>query len=136
MTGDRRWATRWRALLLAVMATGALAGCAVMKTSSLALTPVVSPPTDVHHPGAFVWHDLLTHDVPVARNFYSQVFGWSFEEHGRYTVVLNEGKPIAGIVALDPKQAQGSAARWLTTWPMRRSSWLPRAESFTRARCT
>jgi predicted enzyme related to lactoylglutathione lyase len=102
-------------VLLAVMATGALAGCAVMKTSSLALTPVVSPPTDVHHPGAFVWHDLLTHDVPAARNFYSQVFGWSFEEHGRYTVVLNEGKPIAGIVALDPKQAQGSAARWLAS---------------------
>jgi hypothetical protein len=27
-----------------------------------------------------------------------QLFGWTFKQQGRYTVVLNDGQPIAGMV--------------------------------------
>jgi predicted enzyme related to lactoylglutathione lyase len=30
-------------------------------------------------PGAMTWHDLMTRDPQRAREFYSDVFGWSYE---------------------------------------------------------
>jgi predicted enzyme related to lactoylglutathione lyase len=85
-----------------------LAGCATLK-----LTPVVSPPTGVYHQGKFVWYDLLTSDVAIARDFYGELFGWSFKEQGRYTVVLNKAQPIGGMVEVQPKDGKDHAARWL-----------------------
>ncbi len=83
--------------------------------SKLDLTPVASPPTGVHHQGKFVWHDLLTTDVASAKKFYGELFGWSFREQGRYTVVLNNDQAIAGIVKLQVQDNQEHAARWLAS---------------------
>ncbi|MEA1924115.1 MAG: VOC family protein [Pseudomonadota bacterium] len=87
-----------------------LTGC-----SKLNLTPVTSPPTGVHHQGKFVWHDLLTSDVAAARNFYGDLFGWSFRDQGNYTVVLNNDQAIGGIVNVRPKDNKEHAARWLAS---------------------
>ena len=87
-----------------------LTGC-----SKLNLTPVASPPTGVHHQGKFVWHDLLTNDVASAKDFYGELFGWSFKEQGRYTVVLNNGQAIAGIVNVRSKDSKEHTARWLAS---------------------
>ena len=87
-----------------------LTGC-----SKLNLTPVASPPTGVHHQGKFVWHDLLTTDVKAAKDFYGGLFGWSFKEQGRYTVVLNNDQAIAGIVNVRSKDGKEHAARWLAS---------------------
>jgi len=77
------------------------------------LTPVTSQPTGVRHPGKIIWHDLLTEDVTVASNFYGQLFGWTFRQQGRYTVVLHEGEEIAGIAEVQPKEKNKHAARWI-----------------------
>ncbi len=83
--------------------------------SKLSLTPVASPPTGVHHQGKFVWHDLLTDDVTAAKDFYGNLFGWSFKEQGNYTVVLNNNQAIGGIVNVQPKDSKEHAARWLAS---------------------
>jgi predicted enzyme related to lactoylglutathione lyase len=56
-------------------------------------------------PGKFVWVDLVTQDVEEAKAFYGSLFGWTFEDGARYTPVLRDGAPIAGLVpARDPKR--------------------------------
>ena len=93
-----------------------LTGCAAGKKSpSLVLTPVTDPSTGIHHQGKFVWNDLLTNDVETAREFYGQLFGWTFTPQGRYTVVQSEGRNIGGMVELKGDPEQPSAARWLCT---------------------
>ena len=99
-------------VLILLLLTGCAAG---KKSSSLVLTPVTDTPTGIHHQGKFVWNDLLTDDVETAREFYGQLFGWTFTPQGRYTVVQSEGRNIGGMVELKADPEQPSAARWLCT---------------------
>lgn len=102
--------------LLLLLVLLLLSGCAAgKKSSSLVLTPVTDAPTGIHHQGKFVWNDLLTNDVATARDFYGQLFGWTFTQLGRYTVVQSEGRNIGGMVELKENPEKPSAARWLST---------------------
>ena len=75
----------------------AITGCA---STSLPIIPPVTPEsTGLMKPGKFVWVDLITQDVAGAKTFYAALFGWTFVESGRYSTVLREGTPIAGIMA-------------------------------------
>lgn len=82
--------------------------------------PIVDPPTNQHTPGRWVWGDLVTADVAAAADFYSAVFGWTFETYGgaddndTYTLALADGLPIGGMV-YDQRAKKGStlAARWI-----------------------
>jgi uncharacterized protein len=99
-----------------VLAAFLLTGCATGKQSAeLVLTPITESPTGIHHQGKFVWNDLLTNDAANAREFYGQLFGWTFTQQGRYTVIQNDGRNIGGIVQLKEDSDQPSAARWLST---------------------
>ena len=93
-----------------------LSGCAVGdKAADFELVPVADPPTRVHYPGKFVWNDLLTDNVPAAKDFYGQLFGWTFETSGNYTVIKNNGLSIAGIAHIKGDAKNPSASRWLCT---------------------
>jgi uncharacterized protein len=82
--------------------------------------PIVDPPTGQHTPGRWVWADLVTADVALAADFYSKVFGWTFETYGgdndleTYTLVLADGLPIGGMV-FDRRAMKGKvpSARWI-----------------------
>ena len=97
----------WRCHLLATIAI------LFWACSPLQLSPITVPPTGQHHPGQVIWHDLLTSDVDSAKHFYGQLFGWTFEQDGRYTLILNEGVPIAGIVFDKRTKKQLERAWWL-----------------------
>ena len=67
--------------------------------------------------GKFVWHDLITDDVGRARQFYSGLLGWSFEDTtrpggGDYTLIIANGRYMGGMV-LQPDPEQGEYSRWL-----------------------
>jgi hypothetical protein len=62
------------------------------------LPPVSATPTGLVTPGKFVWGDLVSQDVAASKRFYGALLGWTFENNGRYSTVLNQGSPIAGIV--------------------------------------
>lgn len=100
----------YRAIIVFIIGFLLLTGC-----SKLYLTPVTSPPTGVYHQGKFVWYDLLTTDVATAKKFYGELFGWTFKDQGRYTVVLNNGQAIGGMVEIIPKDNKKHAARWLAS---------------------
>ncbi len=100
-----------RTLIILIIVFPLFAGC----SHKLELTPVTSPATGVYHQGKFVWYDLLTPDVATAKKFYGELFGWSFKKQGRYTVILNNGQAIGGIVKIQPKDNKDHLARWLTS---------------------
>jgi predicted enzyme related to lactoylglutathione lyase len=83
-----------------------LAFASACATETLPLIPPVTrQPSQLVMPGKFVWADLVTQDVAKANSFYGALFGWTFQDNERYSPVLNDGTPIAGIVpARDPER--------------------------------
>lgn len=102
---------RYRAplfLLVTVLLAG-LAGCA---PKQMELSPVTSDPTNYHFPGRFVWCDLLSNDLPAAQTFYEGLFGWTFVQQKDYTIVMNQGQPIAGMVQVNSESKND--AYWIS----------------------
>lgn len=67
--------------------------------------------------GRFVWHDLMTTDVPRARDFYQKLLGWSYQEvdmgpeMGTYPMIAAGGMNQGGLVGLDG--SQGIPSHWI-----------------------
>ncbi len=83
--------------------------------------PVAPPITDDAAPGVLagkvVWHDLLTHDAEAAREFYGDLFGWSFDGSerapGRYWDITREGEIIGSVFSVDPDEVDSPL--WLVS---------------------
>ncbi len=64
--------------------------------------------------GAFSWSELMTTDVDAAKNFYSKLFGWEFEdmpmEGVTYTVIRAGGKEVGGMMATPPETGANAPA--------------------------
>lgn len=71
-------------------------------------------------PGTFCWVELGTTDNDAAKNFYTQLFGWEFEDHPMgpdsvYTMLKLDGKDVGGLYKLLPDMlAQGVPAHWMS----------------------
>jgi len=78
--------------------------------------PVLPPLTTVSGnprlPGKFVWADLVTDDVPAARKFYAQLFGWRFQEAGNYSIALNDDRPLCGMFQRPRPKDRSAEPRW------------------------
>lgn len=67
--------------------------------------------------GKIVWHDLITGDIDAAREFYSGLFGWTFESsvgpEGRPYALARDGDIyVAGLVEAQPDDGV-NVSRWL-----------------------
>jgi predicted enzyme related to lactoylglutathione lyase len=54
-------------------------------------------------PGAPCWIDLMTSDPEQAKNFYTELFGWTYEtgdeeKYGGYIMAFKNGLPVAGMM--------------------------------------
>ncbi|MCW9065717.1 MAG: VOC family protein [Ignavibacteriaceae bacterium] len=80
--------------------------------------PINTTPTNEFHPGKFVWRDLMTDDLLAVKKFYSELFGWTYLEvadaDNDYTVVLHDGKPIAGMFNLRDVKAEHKYSQWIS----------------------
>ncbi len=108
----------WRIVSPLLLAIALLSGCATPGSSTDSqvvefLVPITAAPTQSYHRGKFVWHDLLTPDIASSRKFYAGLFGWTFEQQGRYTVILNKGKRIGGMLQVKAKADKKAEAHWL-----------------------
>ncbi len=68
--------------------------------------------------GAPCWIDLMTSDPGRAREFYTALFGWTYEVgdqalYGGYTTAYKDGKSVAGLMQSDPNDA-GYPDMWST----------------------
>jgi predicted enzyme related to lactoylglutathione lyase len=69
------------------------------------------------NPSRFVWHDLMTSDVPAAVRFYTTLFGWTTKEMKGgpvpYTMISAGGRDIGGMAKLPSPQAPTHWAGYL-----------------------
>jgi predicted enzyme related to lactoylglutathione lyase len=66
--------------------------------------------------GKFVWHQLMTRDVPGAKRFYSRLTVWKMQPwppDPNYTVCHSEVGPAAGIMAIPAQMPADVPAHWL-----------------------
>lgn len=60
----------------------------------------------IDEPGAMCWYELVAHDVPAARAFYSALLGWTSVEtrvpNGPYTTLRLGHRSVAGLMAIGP----------------------------------
>jgi predicted enzyme related to lactoylglutathione lyase len=70
------------------------------------------PVRETAPPGAPCWIDLATSDPVQARDFYGQLFGWTFDGADDYTNCLRMGSRAAGIVQNTPDS--GYSDGWTT----------------------
>lgn len=85
---------------------------AVVNAAPPQLPPLTNLSGSPRLPGKFVWADLVTDDVPAARKFYSQLFGWTFRDMGNYSIAANDERPLCGMFQR-PKPADANAKpRW------------------------
>ena len=72
----------------------------------------------VNDPGSFTWNELSTTDVDRAKNFYGDLFGWTFEDVGSdempYTTIRNGGRMNGGMRPLgDQEKQMGVPPNWI-----------------------
>jgi uncharacterized protein len=91
-----------------------LAVTAVAHAGDTELPPLTTVENGHRLPGKFVWADLVTDDVPKARDFYAQLFGWQFWDVGNYSIALNQDRPLAGMFQKPrPPDDPKAKPRWL-----------------------
>lgn len=98
-----------------------LVGCA----SQVSMPPMADHDSEADSIKRVLWHDLIT-DVPEqSRQFYSELFGWKFEELAiqagantiGYQLVRNrQGRLIAGLVDQNQLASEHNLAQWVTVF--------------------
>ncbi len=104
-------------LLLAAIV---LAGCA---TAVVDLPSITDSRTNAHDSGRVVWRDLITTTPAETREFYSELFGWTFERPGidlgfggddSYQLIRHDGRLIGGLFDARSIEADGNLSQWVT----------------------
>lgn len=78
------------------------------------------PVVTKHAPGAFCWAEVGTVNAARTKAFYSELFGWTYEdqpagEFGTYTMVKQKGRDLAGLFELPPNLRQmGVPPHWMS----------------------
>lgn len=65
--------------------------------------------------GEIVWVDLITKDATKSQQFFSDLLGWKFKDHGIYKLATNKNKPVCGIVEDAKIVAKTNSAYWVTS---------------------
>lgn len=60
--------------------------------------PVYENETNIRRDGEIVWVDLITNEAQTSKNFFSNLFGWTFKDYGAYQMAMSENKPVSGII--------------------------------------
>jgi len=74
------------------------------------------PTVTSHKPGSFCWTELMTSDQPAAKNFYTKLFGWTFDDAPLgdgtfYTMLKLKGESV-GALYQRTKQEAGVPPHW------------------------
>lgn len=71
-----------------------------------------------HAPGAFSWIELGTTDQNAAKEFYGNLFGWTFVDQPMgpgevYTTFRLRGRDAGAAYTLDPRRHPGVPPHWM-----------------------
>lgn len=97
-----------------------ISGCAAVTVD---LPPISDTATGKHDSGRVVWHDLITTTPEASREFYSEMFGWTFEAPGidlgfggteSYMLIRHDGRLIGGMVDGRKLNTENNISQWIT----------------------
>ncbi len=109
----RPWAsTWWRKGILSVALGVFSSGIFPIRGAAQPLPPLTTVSGSPALPGKFVWADLVTDDVPTARQFYGEMFGWTFQAVGNYTIAANGDRPLCGMFHRARPSGHVAQPRW------------------------
>jgi predicted enzyme related to lactoylglutathione lyase len=72
-----------------------------------------------HPAGNFCWFELGTNNQDAAKTFYTNLFGWQYNEHelggdmGVYTMFTLDGKEVGAAYTLNAQQQSGVPPHWM-----------------------
>jgi predicted enzyme related to lactoylglutathione lyase len=82
------------------------------------LPALVSPANQEHHTGKVVFVELVTPDLARAKQFYGELFGWTFRDTQSGNFVYTEaslyGRPVAGLMQKSIPPGEHRQPAWLT----------------------
>lgn len=68
--------------------------------------------------GEFCWNELLTTDIKKAKEFYSSLFGWEYDEHdvghGTYTMIKGGDNGAGGMMQIPADKKAQIPPHWMT----------------------
>jgi predicted enzyme related to lactoylglutathione lyase len=68
-------------------------------------------------PGCLSWNELMCRDVAGAREFYSKLFGWEYQDLPmdgiEYTLIKSHDSDTGGMMAMDGEQFEGVPNHWM-----------------------
>ncbi len=103
----------WRIAALAVLITAPPLAGPLAAADTRPQPSLTKEATAPRLPGKFIWADLVTDNVAVARSFYGQLFGWTFRSQGDSVLISNNGRPLAGMIQRQRPANQAHATpRW------------------------
>jgi uncharacterized protein len=107
--------------IVATVAIGAAlcAACAGVATAAgFDPPPIAAMPGTEHHVGKVIWAELVTPNLSGAEQFYSGLFGWTFQDMStsdtHYAIALNNGERVGGIVQHPIRSGVKRQPSWLT----------------------
>jgi len=107
---------RWlRVFALLAMAV-ACAPVSADESNVAPLPPLNEPATGLQLPGKFIWADLFTTDVPRARSFYTELFGWEWRQISAsrpYGIFYQGDIAVAGLARRDPPDDGQAYGTWV-----------------------
>lgn len=82
------------------------------------LPPINDKPTGMMLPGKMIWADLYTKNPAGEIQFYTGLFGWKAMAIKRpsgasYTVLTNDGQPVAGVVFRAAPEGDTGQGHWI-----------------------
>jgi len=113
------WVTRKSRIVIIQVGLLLLAACSAMNIN---LPSVTDSPTGERLPGKIIWRDLLTNDPAASRQFYGELFGWTFESVGAasnlgsdsdYTLIRHNGKLIGGMIDTISLNGRDDISQWI-----------------------
>ena len=86
--------------------------------SVLQLPALVEPATQEHHTGKIIFTELVTPDLALAKQFYSELFGWTFNDiqndTTEYAEAFIKGYPVGGLIHRAVPAGDNRQPAWLT----------------------
>jgi len=68
--------------------------------------------------GEFCWNELATKDVEKAKKFYTELFGWEYEEYNAgemiYTIIKSGDKKFGGMWRIPEAQQNKIPPHWMS----------------------
>lgn len=104
-------------ITLAVLLLQLFICCGAQAQSPLQLPALNAQPTGLSLQGKFIWFDLATPNIAGQKEFYSSVFGWTYESVANtadaYALIKNNGQVIGGLFSHEPPGGEQDGATWI-----------------------